>query len=141
MLAGNVESTRRFIDAFNARNVEAIVACCDPDIELHSTFAAVGGATYHGRDGVRRWREDLAEAWGDEIRVEPEAYFDLGEQTLLFHVLRGRGQHSGVEVALPGAGLFRWSDGLLVDLKAYAHREDALTDLGASEDELEPISP
>ena len=80
-------------------------------------------------------------AWGDEIRVEPEAYFDVGEQPLLFHVLRGRGQHSGVEVALPGAGLFRWSDGLLVHLKAHAHREDALTDLGASEDELEPISP
>ena len=86
MLAGNVESTRRFIDAFNARNVEAIVVCCDPDIELHSTFAAIGGATYHGRDGVRRWQEDLAEAWGDEIRVEPGAYFDVGEQTLLFHV-------------------------------------------------------
>jgi ketosteroid isomerase-like protein len=84
VFADNVQFTRRFIDAFNARNIEAIVACCAPDIELHSTFAAVGGATYSGHDGVRRWQEDLADAWGEEIRVEPEAYFDLGEQTLAF---------------------------------------------------------
>jgi len=39
----------------------------------------------------------------------------------------------------------RWRDGLLVYIKAYvkayASREDALRDLGVSEDELEPIRP
>jgi hypothetical protein len=35
----------------------------------------------------------------------------------------------------------RWRDGLLVYLKVYTHRQDALSDLGFSEDALEPIAP
>ena len=78
---------------------------------------------------------------GDEFRLEPEAYFDLGEDTLIFYVGRGRGRHSGVEVALPGAQVFRWREDLIVYAKGYARREEALRDLGVSEDELEPIEP
>jgi hypothetical protein len=73
--------------------------------------------------------------------VEPEAYFDLGEHTLAFSTLHGRGQQSGAEVALPTAQLCRWRGGLIVFLKAYAHKEDALLDLGVSEDVLKPIAP
>jgi SnoaL-like domain len=138
----NVELTRGFIEAFNARDIGAVVALCDPSVELNSTFAAVGGAVYHGHDGVRRWHRDFEEVWGDEIRTEPEAYFDLGEQTLFFGVLHGRGQHSSAEVAMPtSAAVFTWRDGLMVYLKGYADREEALRDLGVSEDELEPIDP
>src|SRR5947209_5681779 len=107
----NVEVLRRWIDAFNARDIEAIIAYCDPSIELHSVFAAVGGAVYGGHEGLRSWQRDFEDAWGEEIRVEPEAYFDLGERTLIFYVLRGRGKHSGVEVAMPVATVFRWRGG------------------------------
>lgn len=40
--------------------------------------------------------------------------------------------------------MVRWRgprDGLGVYLKVYTHREDALRDLGISEDELQPIDP
>jgi ketosteroid isomerase-like protein len=137
----NVEALRRWIEAFNARDIEAIVAHCDPSIELHSVFAAVGGAVYRGHEGLRRWQRDFEDAWGEEIRVEPEAYFHLRERTLIFYVLHGRGKHSGVEVAMPVATVFRWRDGLIVYFKGYADREDALSDLGVSQDELEPIDP
>jgi hypothetical protein len=68
-------------------------------------------------------------------------YFDLGEHTLAFDVLHGRGRHSGAEVALPGAAVTRWRDRQCVYFKAYAHREEALGDLGVSEDALELIAP
>jgi hypothetical protein len=137
----NVELHRSLIQAFNERDIDAYIALTDPSIEFHSHFAAVGGAVYHGHDGMRRWQRDLEEAWGDEIRIEPEAYFDLGEHTLAFNVLHGRGQHSRVEVAMPATQLFRWRDGLVVHFKGYAHREDALSDLGVAADMLEPIAP
>ena len=41
----------------------------------------------------------------------------------------------------PAADQATWRDGMIVYIEAYAHREDALTDLGVSEDELEPIEP
>jgi hypothetical protein len=136
----NVELYRRWFEALNARDIEALIVCCDPRIEAHSTFAALGGV-YRGHEGLRRWHRDLEDAWGDQIGAEPEAYFDLGEHTLVFHTLRGQGKHSGVDVTMPGAAVARWRDDLLVYTKAYIHREDALRDLGVSEDELEPIEP
>jgi ketosteroid isomerase-like protein len=136
----NVELHRRLIEAFNARDIEAYISLTDPRSELHSVVSVVGGGVYHGHAGVRKYFRDFEDAWGDHIRIEPEAYFDLGEHTLTFQVLRGRGSHSGAEVAMPMAAVARWRDGLMVYLKAYG-REDALSDLGVSEDELEPIDP
>jgi ketosteroid isomerase-like protein len=132
---------RRFIEAFNARDIDAMIACSDPSIEWDSTFAAVGGAVYHGRDELRSYQRDMEDAWGDEIRVEPEAYFDLGEQTLAFYTVHARGRHSGAAVAISKADVFRWRDDLLVYFKGYTDREEALRELGISEDELEPIAP
>jgi hypothetical protein len=90
---------------------------------------------------VRKWLQDLEDTWGDEFRVQPEAFFDLGENTLMFGVLHGRGQQTGVDVPMPNAQVARLRDGLIVYLKVYIHREDALRDLGAPEDALEPIDP
>jgi hypothetical protein len=138
----NVALHRRAIKAFTAREIEAFIACFDPSIEFHSTFATVGGAVYHGRDGIREYLLDQEEAWGGDIlHVEPQAYFDLGEHTLLFYVLHGRGRQSGAEVAMPIAQVARWREDLIIHLKSYSHREDALRDLGVAEDELERIDP
>jgi ketosteroid isomerase-like protein len=136
-----VELARRLIEAFNARDLEAYVALCDPSIEWHSTFSAVSGTVYQGHDGLRRWHRDLEDAWGKEIRIEPEAYFDLGEHTLAFNILHGRGRQSRADVAMPYAAVSRWRDDLIVYAKSYVHREDALSDLDVSEDALEPIPP
>src|SRR5205085_652097 len=89
----NVELHRRAVEAFNARNIEAFIACCDPSIELHSTVAAVGGGVYKGDDGLRRWHRDLEEAVA-EIGIEVEAYFELesssfGHETGLPRTRRG----------------------------------------------------
>ena len=88
-----------------------------------------------------RFFRDARDSWGDEIRIAPEAYFDLGESTLAFLVLHGQGRQSGAEVAMPVAQVVRWRDGLCVYFKSYADRQDALSDLGVTEDELEPIDP
>lgn len=141
MAGENVELHRRVLGAFNARDVEAFIALCDPEIEFHSTFAAVGGARYEGYEGLRKWHRDLEDTWGDGIRVDLDAYYDLGEHTLTFGVLHGRGRQSGAEVAMPYAGVVRWRGGLAVEWKAYGQREEALRELGVSEDTLEPIAP
>jgi ketosteroid isomerase-like protein len=137
----NVELHRRAFRAFNARDVEAFIAVCNPEIEFHSTFAAVGGARYKGHDGLRKWHRDLEDAWGEGIRVEPDAYFDCGEQTLTFGVLYGRGRQSRADVAMPYAGVVKWRDGLATEWRAYGRKEEALSDLGLSEDALEPLNP
>jgi len=137
----NVEAQRRVVDAFNARDIEAFVTYCDPNIELHSAFAAVGGAVYQGLAGVRSWHRDFEDVWGGEVRVEVEAYFDLGERVLAYYVLHGRGLKSGVPIDMSNALVTRWHGGVMNLFRVYAHREDALSDLGLSEESLEPIDP
>jgi ketosteroid isomerase-like protein len=88
MSKANVEVVRRWTEAFNAHDIGKVLSYCDPDVEFHSTFAAVGGADYHGHPGVRKWHQDLEETWG-EIRSELETIYDLGEHVLTFTVLRG----------------------------------------------------
>jgi ketosteroid isomerase-like protein len=137
----NVELHRSFIEAFNAHDLDVFIAHFDQNAEFQSVFAAVGGAVYHGHYELPRYFQDLKDAWGDEIRIEPEAYFDLGEHTLLYLLFHGRGRQSGAEVAMPVALLARWRDGLIVYMRSYTDREDALSYLGVSADELEPIEP
>ena len=137
----NVELHRRSIEALNARDIDAFIAYSDPEIEFHSMFAAVGGAVYHGHDGLRSWFRDFEDAWGNEFLAEPEAYFDLGEHTVVLYVAHARGRHSGAEVAMPAAVVVRWRNGLAIYFKGYTHREDALRELGVSEDVLVPIAP
>jgi ketosteroid isomerase-like protein len=83
----------------------------------------------------------LTEAFGGDVRLEPEAFFDLGECTVSFHVLHGRGRQSGADVETPAAHVCRWRDGRIVYFKGYVQRKDALSDLGVSEDALESIAP
>ena len=137
----NLMLARRIVEAFNRHDAEAFITSLDPSVEYHSAITVPGGAAYHGHAGVRRYFRDFSDAWGDEFRVEPDAFFDLGEDTLMFYVVHGRGQQSGADVAMPGAQVCRWRDGLLVYAKVYVHREDALKDLGISEDALKPIAP
>jgi hypothetical protein len=99
------------------------------------------GGIYQGHDGLRTWAREVEDTWGDESHIEPEAYFDLGEHTLLFHVLHGRGRQSGAEAAMAIAHVMRWRDGRCIYSTVYMNREDALRDLDVSEDELEPIAP
>jgi ketosteroid isomerase-like protein len=141
MPESNLELHRRSVAAFNDRDLEKFISFCDPQIELRSTVTVPGGAVYHGHDGVRQWQRDLEDGWGDELRIEPETYYDLGDQTITLHVLHGRGRQSGADVAMPAAHLCKWRDGLMVFFKGYARREGVFSDLQISEDVLQPIAP
>jgi hypothetical protein len=80
----------------------------------------------------RRWSSTFS---------RPEAYAGRGERTAVFYVFRGLGQHSSAEVAMPGAQVVSWRAGRMVHVRGYMRREDALSALGVSEDDLEPIAP
>ena len=137
----NVELARRLVEAFNKQDIEAFINCLDPSVEYHPVMTVAGGAAYHGQDGVQRYFADFGVAWGDDCAPSPRSTASSAMTRSCSSRSTGRGQTSGAEVAMPGAQVSRWRDGLLVYAKAHVHREDALRDLGVSEDALEPIDP
>ena len=140
MARESLEVMRAAVDAFNARDLDAMLAVSDREVEWHSTFAVVGGAVYHGHDGIRRWHRDLEDAWGDEIHLEIESCFDLDDGLLEFGTLHARGRHSGAKVALPIAQIWRIRNGVIAYCKTYTQREEALRELGVSEEGLVPLA-
>jgi ketosteroid isomerase-like protein len=136
----NVELFRRLVEAYSARDIEEFIACCDPKIEFHAAWSVPGGTVYHGPDGLRRWHQEHEDAWL-KIRAEPEAFYDLGDQTLVFATLHARGRQSSAKVTMFNAMVAKWRNGLCVELRAYVDRKEALVDLDITEDTLEPIAP
>jgi hypothetical protein len=136
----NIELHRSLIEAFNERDIDAYIALTDPRIEFHSHFAAVGGAVYHGHNGMRRWQRDLDEAWGTRSASSQRPTSTSVSTRSLSTCCTGA-DSTAARRSRCQTQLFRWRDGLVVHFKGYAHREDALRDLGVSEAELEPIAP
>jgi ketosteroid isomerase-like protein len=50
----NVEQTHRAFQAFDDRDLDALLAMLDDDVEAFPILAGMDGS-YHGHDGIRRW--------------------------------------------------------------------------------------
>src|ERR1700680_5084884 len=137
MESANVDLTRRFIAAFNARHVDGLIAYSDPSVELHSSFEVVGGGIYHGHwkglAGMAEANRNFLDAWAD-LRQEAEEYRELDdERVLVLHRFVGRGKRSGLSVAQmqgAGAAMFQIRDGKVTGLVHYFDPVRALADLG-----------
>jgi ketosteroid isomerase-like protein len=58
----NVELSKRVVDAWNRRDVEATIALEDPEVVWDPVLEeTVEGQAYRGHAGLRQYYEDLAE--------------------------------------------------------------------------------
>ena len=80
MAQDNVELVRRGIDAFNERDLDALLAMADPDVVTGSLLADMEG-DYHGHAGVRRWWNSLLEILPD-FTIEVVDIEDRGDVTV-----------------------------------------------------------
>ncbi|MGB7588718.1 MAG: nuclear transport factor 2 family protein [Solirubrobacterales bacterium] len=79
-----------FIEAFNLRDAEGLVALADPEIEFHPTPLVHGQSTYHGHDGLRCWLEEIGESGiGHRVRVHDVRKLDENHFLILSDVLIG----------------------------------------------------
>ena len=130
-----MERIRLAIEAFNRRDVDAMLRWNDPDVVYQTAIASMEGeeGVYHGHEGVRQWNRDLDEAVED-LHGELDELYDLGGGRYLgagrFH---GRGKGSGAEFDVPMAWVYiakETGDELLVRYEAHIEREKALESLG-----------
>jgi SnoaL-like domain len=124
---------RQFVDAFNRREVEGMIALSDPEIEFHPT-TLVGGERqrYDGHDGLRTWASQLNELQLEhqarirEVRPTADGFLILSEVLL------------GGELVSPSAMLARLNDeGLIVEARAFLTDEETLKQVGWAPEEVE----
>src|SRR6266480_2727851 len=85
----NVELSHRIVDAFNRRDLDALLALADDQIEGVPALASIEGH-YHGHAGVRRWWESLFSGLPD-FTVEVVEVRDLGDLTVAVLHFRAEG--------------------------------------------------
>lgn len=120
------EIARGFVDAFNRRDVEDLVALADPQIEFHPTPLAGSHDGFHGHAGLREWMARLtASDLGHQARVREVRVLDENRFMLLTEVLVED------EVLSPSAMLARLGDsGLIVEARAFLSDEQMLREIG-----------
>lgn len=117
---------RGFVEAFNRRDADSLVALCDPAIDWRPSLLVGARRTYRGHEGIRRWVADLGEshiahtALVREVRViEPDGFVVVSE-------VLAAGQRLSPSAMLGRLG----GSGLIVAARAYLSDEELLEHLG-----------
>src|SRR5204863_484217 len=79
-MAENADIVRRAFDAFSRRDLSALLAISDPEIEFMPATARVAGRgePYRGHEGLRTYLADVARVW-QELRSEPAEFIEVGD--------------------------------------------------------------
>jgi ketosteroid isomerase-like protein len=125
----NVEIVRRaFIDPAPLSSGAHIAA----DAEFDFTAIYPDRPVLRGIEEMRGFRD--AGPWGRSIGFEPERYFDADdERVLVFVRASSKGQTSRAAVETRIAQVFTIHDGLIVRVKVYRDRAEALKAVGLEE--------
>ena len=117
------------IEAFNRRDVEALLATMSADIEIVPFDAKLFGTSYHGEAGIRRWVAEMETEWS-ELRVQVDETRAIGEDVVVIGRMVGRTKDTEVDVDLPAAFLSTIHDGRLIRMESYSDAREALAAAG-----------
>jgi ketosteroid isomerase-like protein len=126
----NVEIVRAGLDAWNRRDVAAVIEILDPDAELVPMRAVLEGTVYRGPKGFQTFLQDMGEDW-EHFHLEPDDFRAIDEtRVLVLGRVLGRGRASGMDVEAPAAWVCELHDGKVTRVQFYANPEAAQADLG-----------
>jgi ketosteroid isomerase-like protein len=124
----NGDLVRQAYDAFNRRDLAAVLDLVDAEGVAISRLAAIEGG-YRGHEGLRRWWQDLLEAWPD-YNVEVVEVRDLGDTTLVRAKVGGHAADSNIPVWQTSWHVWRWRRGKAVWFAVFTTEADALAAIG-----------
>jgi ketosteroid isomerase-like protein len=127
----NLELHRRAVDAFNRGDFDALLDLIDEDIEVFSRLVIMEGG-YQGHEGVRRWWQNIFDAFPD-WNAEAVEVRDLGGRTLASLRIGAHGGQSGVPVDQNIWQLAEWRDDKVVRMSSHATEAEALEAVGLVE--------
>jgi ketosteroid isomerase-like protein len=107
---------RQVLAAYNAGDVDALVACCHPDVLIVEDPSFPDARSYRGHDGVREMARNWAQAWANQ-RSEVEELTAEGDTVRVVVRFTGEGASTGIPVEIERhANRYVVSDGKLASL-------------------------
>ncbi len=130
----NVELVRELTEAFNRRDLDAVVALLSPDV-VWEVNPDVPGAreVYRGRAEVREWNEELFDL-AESSHVQLDEVTDLSDGRVFTAVLlTGRGKGSGLPLELRFWQVLSVAEGKIASRQVFMDRDEALEAAGLRE--------
>jgi ketosteroid isomerase-like protein len=110
-----------------------LAAFYDPDVEWHGTIGGLDeGTLRRGHDEVMRGFDEYFAAW-ERLDLRPEEIIDTGDQLVVFVHEVARGRESGVVVETDTATISSLRDGMIVRVRGFMDRAEALEAVGLRE--------
>jgi ketosteroid isomerase-like protein len=97
MMGDRVDIVREAFEAFNRRDLDAILERCHPQVEWTPPEALPGSRTYHGPAGVRQAIDDMIEIFPD-LQAEPVRIVEEGDRVIGFYRWHGTAGESGASI-------------------------------------------
>jgi ketosteroid isomerase-like protein len=125
----NVALVKESLDAWNRRDLEALRAVNDPDVELDwSASRGVDAGTYRGIEAALGLYKVAFDVW-EETVVEPECFIEAGESVVVPNVARQRGR-DGIVVTARSTLVFTVRNRRITRLCLYQEKQEALKAVG-----------
>ena len=131
----NVEAFERGAEAYNRRDVDALLKELDPEVEWHSALLIPfgGEATVsRGHEGVREVLREVYEVLA-EIHLEYSEIRDLGDRIVAIGRIRTRGKQSGVVTEIAFGTVSDMKNGKSIRIWTYLDPQEALQAAGLRE--------
>ena len=132
----NVEILRAAFEAWNAVDMEALLAHFHPELVYHPRADEPDPSPHVGRDAYERLVRGFVDSFS-EVTVEVLEVIDAGDHviasTVLHVVLHGQGSASGAGVSDTYVFVHKLRDGLVVEGWEYRTKQEALEAVGLSE--------
>jgi ketosteroid isomerase-like protein len=135
--AGLSRAVRLALEAYNRRDLDAVLVGCHPEFEYHPERSWVEAGlvepSYRGLEGYRRYVATVDEVWGGENYLKPLELVDLGDRFVVLADGTMRAQASGVSLNESYAAVFSLKDGVVAQLQEYYDHAKGLEAVGVSE--------
>ena len=128
----NVELVKRAVASVNQRDIDGYLACCTEDVQLITPVADVAGA-YVGREGIRRFFADIADA-GPDFKLTIERLEEVGpNRVLVLMRVTATFRASGIPTETATGNVYDLADGKIKMIRIFVDRNQALEAAGLRE--------
>jgi uncharacterized protein len=129
MTQQNVEVVKQALDAYTRRDVEALRAIAEPNMELDwSASRGWLAGVYRGIDDALGFYAGYFEAF-EEIVIEPDRFIEAGDSVVVPNVAHQRGR-DGIEVSARSTLVFTVRSRRITRICLYQETEEALKAVG-----------
>jgi ketosteroid isomerase-like protein len=129
MPQADIEALRAAYEALSRGDWDAAFRDAPPGFELTTPPEGINSGTYRGREECQGYMQELLapfEAW----TIDPEEFFDRGEQVVVFVKTRLRPKDSSTELEIRNGHLWTIRDGKAERLELFPEPEKALEAAG-----------